>query len=78
LEESRVSGMEFYNTIREINILGKIYKLAEERFFDIYDQGRNLIFFFTKGLQKIHTGILTTYISWILIGMVILFLAIIR
>jgi formate hydrogenlyase subunit 3/multisubunit Na+/H+ antiporter MnhD subunit len=78
LEESRVSGTEFYNTVKEINILGKIYKLAEEKFFDIYDQGRNLTFFFTKGLQKIHTGILTTYVSWILLGLMILFLVIIR
>jgi formate hydrogenlyase subunit 3/multisubunit Na+/H+ antiporter MnhD subunit len=73
LGESRVSGTEFYNTIREINILGKIYRLAEEKFFDIYDQGQRLVFKVTGFLRYLHNGILPTYMVWCLLGMLVLF-----
>jgi len=73
LEESRVSGTEFYNTVKEINILSKIYKLAEAKFFDIYDQGKGLTFWITNPLRNLHNGILPTYLVWCLLGMIIMF-----
>lgn len=73
LEESRVSGTEFYNTVKEINILGKIYKLAEAKFFDIYDQGQRGVFWVTGLLRSLHNGILPTYLVWCLLGMMVMF-----
>jgi len=40
----RVSGTEFYNTIKDINPLGAIYGLAERKVFDIYDIGKIITF----------------------------------
>ena len=73
LEESRVSGTEFYNTVKEINILSKIYKLAEAKFFDIYDQGQRGVFWVTGLLRNLHNGILPTYLVWCLLGMIVMF-----
>jgi formate hydrogenlyase subunit 3/multisubunit Na+/H+ antiporter MnhD subunit len=73
LEEGRVSGTEFYNTVKEINILSRIYKLAEAKFFDIYDVGQGLVFRVTAVLRYLHNGILPTYMVWCLLGMILMF-----
>lgn len=73
LKESRVSGVEFYNTIREINILNKIYRLAEEKWFDIYDLCQRIFFKVTDFLRYLHNGVLPTYMVWCLLGMIVMF-----
>jgi len=77
-ESQRVTGVDFYQTIREMGILKGIYQLAGEKIFDMYDQGKNLVFFFTGHLRNAHTGILTTYLFWIMIGFTILFLVVVK
>jgi formate hydrogenlyase subunit 3/multisubunit Na+/H+ antiporter MnhD subunit len=71
--ESIVSGTEFYNTVREIGPLRKIYRLAEKGIFDIYEQGKKIAFGIGGFLQYLHNGVLPTYLVWILLGMVVLF-----
>ncbi len=73
LKETRVSGVEFYNTIKDLRPLAKIYKLAEDKFFDIYDQGKRGIFSLTAILRYLHNGVLPTYLVWCLLGMILLF-----
>ena len=70
--EMRVSGVDFYNTIRDMGLFEGVYKRAEEKLFDIYDLGRKVTFFFTKGLRRAHAGVLTAYFSWALAGLIIL------
>ena len=66
-EEPSLSGVEFYETVRDIKPLTTIYKLAENKTFDIYDQGKTFIFYFVSLARKMHTGILSTYVSWMLV-----------
>ncbi|MDD5495967.1 MAG: proton-conducting transporter membrane subunit [Candidatus Omnitrophica bacterium] len=73
-EFARVSGVEFYNTIKEINPLGAIYAKEEAKSFDIYYIAKRLIYSFTRYLQKIHNGVLPSYLVWCLMGMVVMFL----
>ncbi len=73
-----MTGTEFYDTIKDVGLLKWVYKKAEEKLFDIYDQGARLVFLFTKGLKKVHTGILTNYLTWCLVGVLILFLVLAR
>ena len=73
LEESRVSGTEFYNTVKEMNVLSKIYKLAEDKFFDIYDLGQRGTFGVANLLRYLHNGVLPTYLVWCLLGMIVMF-----
>jgi len=74
----RVSGVEFYNTIKDLPLLNRVYRLAEHKAFDIYEQLKRLCLFFTRILRFIHTGILTTYLIWILLGAVILFFVLLK
>ncbi len=77
-KEMRVSGVEFYETIKDMPILKRVYKKAEDKFFDIYDQSTKATLFFTKILKKIHNGILPSYLGWCLLGMIILIFVLLR
>ena len=73
-QRERVSGVDFYNTIKEIPLFKLLYQKAEDKVFDIYEQGKKFVFFVTGKLQRFHNGVLPTYLIWCLLGMVILFL----
>jgi len=73
-----VSGVDFYQTIREMGLLRGIYRKAEERVFDIYDQGRRLTFFITNRFRHLHSGLLPAYLVWCLVGMIVLFFILVR
>ncbi len=74
----RVSGTEFYDTIKNIRPLSIIYKLAERKVFDIYDIGSIITFRFNKILSYIHNGVLLTYLAWCFLCMIILFYILLR
>ncbi len=70
----RPTGTEFYNTITDIPLLGRIYAMAKEGLFDIYEVGKKITFSISGALQYLHNGVLPTYLVWCLLGMIILFL----
>lgn len=74
----RVSGTEFYNTMKNISPLSIIYRLAERKVFDIYHLGSIITFGFNKILSYIHNGVLLTYLAWCFLGMIILFYILLR
>ncbi len=69
--EHRVTGADFYDTIRDLRLLKGTYKRAGKGLFDIYYVGANTVTLFTKALQRVHTGLLTAYFSWFLAGLLI-------
>ncbi|MFH1868185.1 MAG: proton-conducting transporter membrane subunit [Candidatus Omnitrophota bacterium] len=69
----RVSGTEFYKTVQDIGILKLIYSMAKKKMFDIYEVGAKIAFAFNAMLKFIHNGVLPTYLSWCLLGMIVLF-----
>ena len=71
--QMRVSGTDFYNTVKEIGILKVIYQLASKKFFDIYELGSKITFGFNNILRYLHNGVLSTYLAWCLLGMGVLF-----
>jgi len=78
LKQDRVTGTEFYNTVKELGILRGIYKKAEAGLFDIYEQAKIIVFGIGKPLQHLHNGILPTYLVWMLLGMIVLFLVLFK
>jgi len=76
-EENMVTGTDFYNTIQDIGLFKRIYKKAEAGAFDIYEQARKL-FIVSGPLRRLHNGVLPTYLVWMLLGMVGLFLFLAR
>ncbi|MBU2540788.1 MAG: hypothetical protein KJ593_02700 [Candidatus Omnitrophica bacterium] len=71
--DMRISGTEFYNTIKNIGPLKVIYRLADNKVFDIYSVGEKITLTFNKILRYIHNGILSSYLAWTLLGMIVLF-----
>ena len=74
----RISGTEFYDTIKDITPLDTIYRLAGRKVFDIYHLGSIITFGFNKILRYIHNGVLLTYLAWCFLGMIILFYILLR
>ena len=72
----RISGTDFYNTIKDMKALGAIYKEEEAKTLDIYTIGRNILLFFNRVLGYLHNGVLPTYMVWCLLGMIGLFVAV--
>jgi len=78
LQQNRVTGTEFYNTIKELGLLSAIYRRAEQGFFDIYEQGKKLVFSISGVFQYLHNGVLPTYLVWYSLGMLGLFYILLR
>jgi NADH:ubiquinone oxidoreductase subunit 5 (subunit L)/multisubunit Na+/H+ antiporter MnhA subunit len=76
--DMRISGVEFYNTVKDIRLFGFMYRLADYKAFDIYDVGRRITFCFTAVLRYIHNGVLPSYLTWCLLGMIVLFYVLFR
>jgi len=77
-QDQRVSGVDFYNSIKNLPQLKSLYKKAEDKVFDIYDQGKNIVFYITKKFQYLHNGVLPTYLVWCLLGMMVLFIVLFK
>ena len=72
--DERITGDKFYDTIKEIGGIRRMYRLAETRWFDIYEQGQNLSIKLANNFRKAHTGILNSYMLWVLMSLSILIL----
>jgi NADH:ubiquinone oxidoreductase subunit 5 (subunit L)/multisubunit Na+/H+ antiporter MnhA subunit len=72
----RVTGTEFYNTVKETHALEGFYKKEASGSFDIYNIFGKAVYKFSAGLQKLHNGILPTYMVWCLLGMIGIFFVI--
>lgn len=76
--DMRTSGVDFYDTIRDLPVLHGIYELAHRRAFDVYEWAKSFCAFFSKILRLVHTGVLTTYLLWMLLATVVLLFVLMR
>ncbi len=72
----RISGTDFYDTIKDMKALGGIYKKEAAGGLDLYNITRNAVYYFTRQLQHLHNGVLPTYLVWCLLGMIGMFLVV--
>ena len=70
--EARITGLGFYKTIHELPGIHRMIQWAEAKRFDIYEQMLLLSHRVAGVLRKAHTGVLTMYMVWVLIGLLIL------
>jgi formate hydrogenlyase subunit 3/multisubunit Na+/H+ antiporter MnhD subunit len=71
-DEADFSPTEFYKTLGEFHSLSWIYRKAEEKWFDIYDLSKQFVLRISHELSEIHAGILTSYIIWVIAGLIIM------
>jgi formate hydrogenlyase subunit 3/multisubunit Na+/H+ antiporter MnhD subunit len=71
-EETRVVGTGFYETIRNLGIFRGVYGDADRGVFDIYFLGDRIGSLLVSSLRRLHDGVLSSYLSWSIIGLGIL------
>jgi NADH:ubiquinone oxidoreductase subunit 5 (subunit L)/multisubunit Na+/H+ antiporter MnhA subunit len=76
--ETRVTGTDFYLTVSDMGFFHGVYGWAEKRAFDTYDIGQKISFYFIKGFRAIHTGVLPEYLTWMLAGVLVLVVLLLR
>lgn len=69
----RLSGVDFYNTVKEIGLFNGLYHKEGAASLDVYAVSRNVILRMTGYMRRLHNGILPTYIVWCLLGMAVIF-----
>ncbi|MGB9612559.1 MAG: NADH-quinone oxidoreductase subunit L [Candidatus Margulisiibacteriota bacterium] len=77
-EKIKISGVDFYDSIKKWGPLEKIYSWAEQRLFDVYELGAKITFGFSAFLSWLHSGLLHTYLAWMFLGIIILWLYLFR
>jgi len=77
-EKMKVSGVRFYDTVKDLPVIKELYEESEARFYDIYEVLSKGIFFCVRWLRWLHNGLLHTYLAWCLIGLVLLFIILVR
>jgi formate hydrogenlyase subunit 3/multisubunit Na+/H+ antiporter MnhD subunit len=76
--DDRVTGIDFYSTVSDMGGLRGMYRYAGKKAFDTYDIGRRISFYFIKGFRAIHKGILPEYLTWVLAGVLVLVVLLLR
>ena len=70
-ERAYFPGTEFYRTIDEMPLLNKIFSLQKKGYFDVYELFSGLSLSIASYFSNSHTGVLTTYVTWALVGLII-------
>jgi formate hydrogenlyase subunit 3/multisubunit Na+/H+ antiporter MnhD subunit len=71
-EVTKVSVLDFYKTISQAPLFSSMYNGASRRWFDLYDVGKGIVLFLSRKAGGAHTGILPFYIAWLVTGLIIL------
>lgn len=71
-EPHRMGGSGFYTTVRELPGVKGAYADAERKAFDAYRIGGGLGGSLVQALRNMHTGVLPLYVSWCLVGLIVL------
>jgi len=72
METMRYAGTDFYETVKNLGLFKVAYTDAEKGWYDPYNIVSEFGNFVIKGLRRLHNGILSTYLSWCLIGLAVL------
>ncbi len=69
MDAMHVTGTGFYNTIKEMIPFKGFYMNAEQKVFDVHVVGGRVGDVFVKALKSLHSGVLSTYLAWCVIGL---------
>ncbi|MBU0630672.1 MAG: hypothetical protein KKC80_07145 [Candidatus Margulisbacteria bacterium] len=67
--ETRVTGVEFYNTVKETEPFKEIYQLSEK--IKPYDSTAAAVKWLSDITRACHNGLLQNYVAWLLAGIVL-------
>ncbi|MBM4402904.1 MAG: hypothetical protein FJ042_00710 [Candidatus Cloacimonetes bacterium] len=67
-QELSFSSLEFYKTIGTMKFFNYFYDKANKKWFDVYHLGKECVLGLSSALSVCHTGILSTYVVWVVLG----------
>ena len=71
-EEMIIPGTGFYKTVSSMGVLKQLYSGQEKAAFDPYDQSGKVGLGVTGFLRWLHSGILPTYLTWVVLGLLVI------
>lgn len=77
-EDMLIPGTHFYKTVSSMKGLKPLYASQEKGHFDLYDQGKRLGSCLTDFLRWLHSGVLSLYLTWVILGLLIILLVVVR
>jgi NADH:ubiquinone oxidoreductase subunit 5 (subunit L)/multisubunit Na+/H+ antiporter MnhA subunit len=73
-----IPGTHFYKTVSDMGGLRQLYSGQQKGFFDPYNLFSGLGLALTSLLRWLHTGVLSTYATWVTLGLLVLLFIICR
>ncbi|MCX8015663.1 MAG: hypothetical protein N2748_06535, partial [candidate division WOR-3 bacterium] len=70
VDEAKVPGTAFYDSVKKIKLLADTYHIAETKFFDIFEQTKKFINMFVRAGRAVHNGLLHNYLGWLFLGFI--------
>ncbi len=67
-----VTGVDFYQTVEEFPALRPVFRIARTRIFDVYESCGKATARVTETLRGAHTGLLPHYLTWFVIGLLVI------
>jgi len=77
-EQMIIPGTHFYKTVSSMGGLKQLYNSQEKGHFDLYDQGARIGLALTGFLRWLHSGLLPMYLTWVIVGLLVILLMICR
>ncbi len=74
IDETKYPGTYFYDSVKKIKLLDEAYKIADKKFFDIYEIAKALIGLLVRNLKRFQSGPLPTYLGYLFLGGLIILL----
>ncbi len=71
-EAMRIPGTHFYKTVSRMGGLKQLYTGQEKGYFDLYNQSGKIGLGLTGFLQWLHSGLLPMYLTWVVLGLLII------
>jgi len=67
-----IPGTHFYKTVSDMGGLRQLYSGQQKGYFDLYNIFGGLGLALTSFLRWLHTGVLSTYATWVTLGLLVL------
>lgn len=69
-DEATIGGDNFYDSVKDVGVIGEAYRVADKQVFDIFEQGKKIIAALARVGKRIHNGLLHNYLGWLFLGVI--------
>ncbi|MFH1615629.1 MAG: proton-conducting transporter membrane subunit [Planctomycetota bacterium] len=77
-EQMIIPGTHFYKTVSSMGLLKQLYSGQEKGWFDLYNQGGRVGLALTAFLRWLHSGVLSMYLTWVILGLLAILFVVCR